>query len=594
MGKTLRELSLGATVWIEEENSLVLYEVAGFNVHADGTATMVRKEQTETWITLPSVTEERSYIDSELDFTMQSFAAKYSARHAIALREVAVQCKEVGGSFTEVQRKVFALSATEVSGLGTWGVENSQLPLYTSNETRIKGNFYPWALRSWRMYPGNDYLYYSRVKDTGEVDEWYGYSAALVPAFVINDDISISDEAVDGGYEIYFPDATATATPIAPAFITIDANADNIFQWAHDSSSGSPQLKAELQIRLDDSGWSTLASIAGPETSVKIPSGTISGGRYAWRVRGYNQDGVPGPWSKEVWIIAQGAPSAPIVSIDGNSPRPNIKWLAEGQQAYHLVVGNYDSGVLYGDEKNYKIPFFLPDGTIDVRVRVQNRLGAWSDWGQASATITNVPPGNILLQVGVQKERAVLSWNGAPEAVAYYVLRDSIPIAMTVGSYYEDRLTVGAHTYTILGVDTSDNYTVSNAVAHETVVHGAVIGLLPTPEWIALKCRRGGRPTHNVSVQPIVAFHHYAGRELPVADVSSFRSTTDDFSFTLLGREMLERIAAITGKLVMYKDGDGEIVVGILERLYANIRRKSDVEFTIHRIDWSDGIEYTI
>lgn len=409
-----------------------------------------------------------------------------------------------------------------------------------------------------------------------------------------------SDDGIEGTpsawYTLTTVDSLSEAIPLYPVSTFSDGSEPITMTWQHVIATSSDPSGFDIQYSSDDGlSWIDLAmGIQSAQTEYTVPADTFPAGRVSWRVRTYNSDGAVGEWSEPAAFINQAAPPAPAVSIETLSPRPTIRWQSVGQQAYQIQSGDYDSGHIYGAEKRFKIPVFLPDGPVDIRVRVQNSFGLWSGWGVVSAAIANAPPGGVRLQAGTESGSAVLAWDGFPGAAVYYVHRDGAPIAKTAETVYEDRLTAGPHVYTVLAVDEADNYAVSNAVHHETVVRGAVLGLLPDPEWLALKCRRGGRPTHNMSVQPVVAYHHYAGRSLPVADVSPFRTVTDDFSFTVLDRDALDSLDAMTGKLIMYKDGDGRIVVGILERLYADVRRRSDVEFTIHRTDWSDAVEYTV
>lgn len=594
MAKTLKDLPIGANVWITEGEKKVLYEVAAFNIHAEESATMVRKEYTEDTISLTSYLYFKPYVDSELDFAMKSFEGRYDVKHRAALIDADIQYKENVGIITETKRKVFALSATEVSGEGTWGTENRQLELYYLQENRIKGHGI-WGLRSRKIdYFSEQYVQtvYAYVNENGETKEDNNPVLHLAPSFVIDSSTEVSDIETNGGYEIYFRDSEAIAQPIYPAYISIDPKMKNEFRWSHNSNYGSQQTRAELQIRSDVSDWRELATVYGEETSVEIQPETISGGRYAWRVRGYNEDKIAGPWSKEVWFIAQAAPRNPSVTIEGNSPRPTIKWQVDGQSAFQVEVGDYDSGILYGENKKYKIPIFLPDGIVKARVRVQNTLGLWSEWGEATSIVSNMPPGNIFLTAGTENQMAVLSWDGFQGAV-YYVQRDGVPIAKTVDTAYTDQMTVGPHNYTVMGVGENDNYAVSNSVYHETTVRGALIASMNGKEWVKMKCRRGGRPTHRRSITPVVAYHHYAGRTLPVADISPYKTVGDTFSFTVLDKETRKALEMLAGKLVIYKDEQG-VVVGVLDRISVDVRRKSDFDFDITQTEWSEEIEYSV
>src|SRR5699024_5757129 len=92
------------------------------------------------------------------------------------------------------------------------------------------------------------------------------------------------------------------------------------------------------------------------------------------------------------------APTPPIISVTDVSPRPSIEWQSVGQQAFRVIAGDYDSGDVYGTTKKYKIPHFLPDGKTEIKVRIQNAFGIWSDWATTAITIQNKPVGKIFLK----------------------------------------------------------------------------------------------------------------------------------------------------------------------------------------------------
>lgn len=180
-----------------------------------------------------------------------------------------------------------------------------------------------------------------------------------------------------------------------------------------------------------------------------MPAHTLPSGNVLWRVRTYSTDGAVGPWSDVATIIVKAAPLVPNLTIAEISPRPLMRWQAADQQAFQInVMGQYDSGLMFGTQKEYKIPIYLQDGDHALRVRVQNAFGLWSEWTSVPITIANVGAGSVYANADTHNNAVTLNWNFSGEGQPwFYVYRNGKLIGKTRDNTYTDYLSVGSNAY---------------------------------------------------------------------------------------------------------------------------------------------------
>lgn len=229
-------------------------------------------------------------------------------------------------------------------------------------------------------------------------------------------------------------DETGSAIAVSPRGVRVDGDADQVFAWEYDTSTGTPQTKAELQISYNGGGsWQELATAEGDVRQTTIPAGTLEAGAAAWRVRCFNSDGSPGEYSEAAYIIVRKNPTAPTYVTSNARPRLLVEWASSGQQGYQLQVEQagqiaYDSGTVFGLDKQMQLPDFLPDGPYIARVRIIDKQGLWSSWTSISGTITNQPGAEITASTKSVLYGAQISWHTAGQYTAFYILRDGVPV----------------------------------------------------------------------------------------------------------------------------------------------------------------------
>lgn len=398
--------------------------------------------------------------------------------------------------------------------------------------------------------------------------------------------ILISDNGTAGTPSAWLSLTTvdSLSAPLAlyPKSLPIDGTRPITFTWRHDIPTGTAQTKYELQYSADNgANWLALASGNTDTPSYAAPANRFAAGAIMWRVRTSNSDGVAGNWSVPATFVVRAAPSAGIIGYD-TKPRPTIRWQAAGQQGYRVKAGNYDSGILYGTMKSFQIPVYLPDGKTAVSLCVQNSFGMESPWSTAEIIVANKPSDEIRLATSAVPNGARLSWSTAGAYAKYYIYRDGKLIAKETGTTHTDWFANGKHTYRVRGVTAEDYYTISNEAVEFTRCKFAVIADETAPgEWLALKLRRGAPRTHDLTREQTIVYQYYSGRILPLGETNGYQSAIHTIAVTLRDRAEAERLENLLGHTVIYKDGYGDIAVGILGSCASARDNCVDVSLTI-------------
>lgn len=382
-----------------------------------------------------------------------------------------------------------------------------------------------------------------------------------------------------------------------PKSIYLDGSIENKFKWDYVVDTGSSQYGATLEYSSDNGlMWETLGSVSGGNTYYSVPANTLPAGSILWRVKATNSDGIDSEWSESAAIVVRSAPMPPIISVTEISPRPLIEWQSEGQQAYQVVVGKYDSGELYGTIKKYKIPEFLPNGKTEIKVRVQNEFGIWSDWASDEITIENKSLGNVFLNASAKTHNIRLTWVADVSAgyPVYYIYRDEILIGKTNETSYIDELAFGIHKYQVRCA-INDFYTMSNMVSERLIIKTACIAEYGLWDWIDLPLKRGSMPTLSTIYGCNVVYQHFAGRELPVAEIGDDLDVVWSFSFSALSKDTCKKMSKFFGKIVVYKDPRDGVCVGVLGgQQMVSDRYGWDLTYTIQAVDYKEVIEYDL
>lgn len=359
-------------------------------------------------------------------------------------------------------------------------------------------------------------------------------------------------------------DSIPVVTAKAPSGSYVSGGDDVEFLWEYNVATGSAQTSYEIQYRPNNEVWTEIASGNTSDNSVIVSSGNFLSGTGEWRIRAANTDGVFSEWSTALPFIVIAAPQAPAVSVSVSAPRPVISWQSKEQQAFEVKIGEYNSGIVYGTEKTYQLPIFLPNGYHEVGVRVLNEFGLWSSWGLSAIEVINVP-GEESIRLGVNSGiDAKLGWTAVQGISEYWVYRNDERIAKVSGTDYTDRLYLGTASYFVRAVHVDGyNYTDSNRVKITLAVDCAMITALDG-EWLDIGYSLTSVPNVSVNRSQDVAMMQYNGARLPIPEVSPFEQRTYSISCAFADRQMAERFDEMLGRLCCVKDQYGNCMVGML------------------------------
>lgn len=403
------------------------------------------------------------------------------------------------------------------------------------------------------------------------------------------------DDQSDGWFNLNLADMDATSTSkiIGPDNVSINGSEPIVLQWQHIVSTGTAQTRADIQTGSTEELLSAFASVQGAANTYTVSANTFQAGDLYWRVRTYNADGVAGEWSETAHVIVIGASPAPLLTLERISPRPIIRWEAQGQIAYELEIVGVESDTQYGQINRYEAKSILSPGDYTVRVRVQNKYSLWSAWAEAALPVTNAPGAEITLTATPDSMGNVsLSWSVAGLFERYEVLRDGNVIARTATTSFTDRLAIGSVQYQVRGiVDEAGNYSLSNAVEQTVAVRYVQIAPVSGGEWLALPYATTDIREVSTNVSRAVTYQQYTGAKLPTATVSEALTVSHQIAtaFPWSQKAAADRLEAMIGQLVCVKDPRGERFVGVLGS-YSKTSSRFYVAYslTITPVDWEE------
>ena len=352
--------------------------------------------------------------------------------------------------------------------------------------------------------------------------------------------------------------------------------------------------------------WQTaVENISGSATSYTIPAETIHSGAVLWRLRQkfVNNTLVQptiGAGAKSRFT-ARYNPTAASVSCD-NLPQPTVSWTSSEQKSYQVRFGDYDSGAVYSAAKSHTVPRFFADGNYPVQVRTQVASGEWSDWSETIyVAITNTPPGDAITLTAERDGNAVkLVWYCMYNAtyVQYIVYRNGVPIHKTDGGKnmagFVDNLAVGKSAYFVRGITATKNYYQSETKTVDATPVTDLLYDVDAGTYIRLRYTVSSPTTVTYSRQIGVSYQYFAGRSEPVAIVNGRieRSTTQTYGSRT--RELADKIDAMTGRTVLFRDTRGGGIYGVIEQVQTVHGRIHSVTFTVREVYHNERVEYTV
>ena len=389
-------------------------------------------------------------------------------------------------------------------------------------------------------------------------------------------------------------DGTPAVTAIAPSNIMVYGSAT--FRWDYENEYGTDQYAYDLQIS-DDNGatWTTLFN---HEVSI-VTSADYSGiatGTYKWRVRGYNNDDVASEWSNVLTFICSVPPSAPTITEIVPGGRITVKWSADNQAAYRILVQNldtnkqiFDSGDIYSTAKQALINYYLIDGHYKVLVRITSKFGMSSDYGYIEYTQTGQLADPTVIASFGDMTGVVIEVTDFSNYEKMYIIRDGILIGSSATEQYMDFFVSGPVSYDVICVDSNDDFGIAHVTANATWEHSKLIRKNGT--MIDVDSVWGGLYETSQTENTRYEVNEYLGASVPTHAFSKMRVKRFEIVF-----DDVNRIAgSLLGEVVFFADtfGNSDWVVPVTrsraDRWYGNTTQM-EMELT----DGEEEIEYEV
>lgn len=295
------------------------------------------------------------------------------------------------------------------------------------------------------------------------------------------------------------------------------------------------------------------------------------------------------------------AKRAPQVSLATALSRLNTPWIVvafscvyasdvtlyvDGKELAHYTLTPTQS-----NQRSWRESNLLKDGKHVLTIKATNGLYTGSATITQEIDIANTPDGEIALTATAAGHIVSLSWTATGSYQPYVIYRDGIQIATITDTQYTDvYASPSKHVYTVIGRQPNYNYTQSNAATATPSISGAVIAATDTGsalEWLSLRLGTDVERAVSRSVVQDVTYTHYAGRDLPVAELSEYRDESYSGTVVLTSPDDRARFEALLGHEVCFKRR-GISVTGMMAELssrHTRARYDAEYSFTIRAID---------
>ncbi len=255
---------------------------------------------------------------------------------------------------------------------------------------------------------------------------------------------SVQARDVAGSWGAWSAPFTIHIVPPTPSRVTLSAPAKGdlinpsenppTFTWNAVTYADTYDLQVSTSSR-----FSTLYINETGIPDAEFTPADMPDGKYYWRVRAVNTEGVQGSWSSAWYFTVDNTPpAAPTLYTPTNGfeviGTPTFKWLRPDTAKYFIfqynTIDDTDTYVYQSDltSRNTHQPDAMAiDTTYYWFVKAQDRAGNWSDWSEPYTVTVRAPvPGKPVLSAPakgsyVKSATPELSWNAVDYGLTYDV-----------------------------------------------------------------------------------------------------------------------------------------------------------------------------
>lgn len=319
-----------------------------------------------------------------------------------------------------------------------------------------------------------------------------------------------------------------------PNELKIPNSAEQIFTWVY---SGNELLQDSYEIAWsNDDGltWNDVAGTGQDEYHI-FAADTFPVGNIIWKIRARNTEGY---FSEYVYGTFEsiGVGEAPVIESITQNAIPTISWSADYQVAYEIQIKKDDqlvfySGMIGGEEKEYKPNIMLCNGKYLVQIRIMNSYGYISEWGTAMFILEAESPNSVAgLKISENSAHGVVFdfWNIVGNG--YIVkIEDGIETIAAKCSDSElcDYYTKCEKTYTYVLRDHVDGYCDTKRVDFKTDFIGVLLHDRKAPEnFVNIKWNEAEYVGVNDSMSKNTVYRNCIGRVYPIKETNTQKTET--------------------------------------------------------------------
>lgn len=390
-------------------------------------------------------------------------------------------------------------------------------------------------------------------------------------------------------------------TIVSPSYEYVNGDNGITFKWSFSSDVGATQKECRITRRPLEGQGGKLIFLGKNYTEQQATVNPIDfSGKQRINLGVYTSDNQYNETYTDIVVLK--SPTLGTLSAT-TKPLPRVQITSSDAVTYEL---NIDNGALYrngivpvGDTQppyDFYPDVILPDGKHTFSARARNKLGVLGAWQNIEAATANMSGAAITLSCAASGHKATLSWTTTGTYDGYRVYRDGKEIGHTTNMQYTDEYAAPTtHTYTVYGImmatdGSGGDYTLSNAVTAALKISGAVIAATDTGgalEWLSLRLGTDVERAVSRSVVQDVTYTHYAGRDLPVAELSEYRDENYSGTVVLTSPDDRARFEALLGHEVCFKRR-GISAIGMMAEMssrHTRARYDAEYSFTIRAID---------
>lgn len=319
-----------------------------------------------------------------------------------------------------------------------------------------------------------------------------------------------------------------------PNELKIPNSVEQIFTWVY---SGNELLQDSYEIGWSsDDGltWNDVAGTGQDEYHI-FAADTFPVGNIIWKIRARNTEGY---FSEYVYGTFEsiGVGEAPVIESISQNAIPTILWSADYQVAYEIQIKKDDqlvfySGMIGGEEKEYKPNIMLCNGKYLVQIRIMNSYGYISEWGTAMFILEAESPNSAAgLKISENSAHGVVFdfWNIVGNG--YIVkIEDGIETIAAKCSDSElcDYYTKCEKTYTYVLRDHVDGYCDTKRVDFKTDFIGVLLHDRKDPEnFVNIKWNEAEYVGVNDSMSKNTVYRNCIGRVYPIKETNTQKTET--------------------------------------------------------------------